>query len=88
MVSQKNSPGDILEVRGKKCHKKCHKTLFIFETIQNEKSFFKNLKTDFHHLESCFILRDYYFLCRNPFKEIMKYTSMQFLQLTSGKQKV
>ena len=30
MVSQKNSPEDILELRGKKCHKKCHKNPVYF----------------------------------------------------------
>ena len=30
MVSKKNSPGDILEVRGGKCHKKCHKSPVYF----------------------------------------------------------
>ena len=34
MVSQINSPGDILEVRGKNGHKNVTKTLFIFETVQ------------------------------------------------------
>ena len=33
MVSQKNSPGDILEVRGKNVTK----TLFIFETVHKKK---------------------------------------------------
>ena len=28
---------------------------FEWRYLENEKSFFKNLKTDFHHFESCFI---------------------------------
>ena len=44
---------------------------FEWRYLENEKSFFKNLKTDFHHFESCFNLRDYHFLCRNPFKFII-----------------
>ena len=28
---------------------------FEWRYLENEKSFFKNLKTDFHHYESCFI---------------------------------
>ena len=38
---------------------------FEWRYLENEKRFFKNLKTAFRHFESCFIkLRDYRFLCR------------------------
>ena len=42
---------------------------FEWRYLENEKSFFKNLKTDFHHFESCFIWEIVIFYAGIPLRE-------------------
>ena len=50
MVSQKNSPGDILEVRGEKCHKKCHKNPVYFLNCSTIDSIIQIMASDIENM--------------------------------------